>query len=51
VRVHLRSGRSVEIEGREEGACGRPFDEQRAVVEAKDALAVASGRDARPLRA
>jgi hypothetical protein len=50
LRVRLRSGRTLEIEGREAGACGRPLDEQRAVVEAKESFAVASGRDARALR-
>jgi hypothetical protein len=44
VRLHLRSGEVTEVEGREEGAAGAPLAEQRAVVEAKEAAAVASGR-------
>ena len=34
-RIRLRSGRVLEAEGDERGACGRPLDEQRAVVEEK----------------
>jgi hypothetical protein len=34
-RIRLRSGRVVEIDGDERGACGRPLDEQRAVVDEK----------------
>jgi MmgE/PrpD N-terminal domain len=41
VRIHLRSGDRLEIDGRDEGACGAPLDEQRAVVEAKQALVLA----------
>ena len=37
-RIRLRSGREIEIEGDERGACGRPVAEQRAVVEEKCAL-------------
>jgi ABC-type transporter Mla MlaB component len=39
LRVRLRSGRTLEIEGDERGSCGRPLSEQREVVEAKRALA------------
>ncbi|HEV3229548.1 MAG TPA: MmgE/PrpD family protein [Solirubrobacteraceae bacterium] len=35
VRIRLRSGRVIEADGREPGSCGRPLDEQRAVVENK----------------
>ena len=34
-RIRLGSGRVLEIDGDERGACGRPLDEQRAVVEEK----------------
>lgn len=33
--IRLRSGRAVEVEGDERGACGHSLDEQRAVVEEK----------------
>ena len=39
LRIRLRSGRVLEIEGDERGSCGRPLAEQRDVVEAKRALA------------
>jgi hypothetical protein len=39
VRITTRSGRTLEIEGDERGAGGRPIAEQRAVVEDKCALA------------
>jgi 2-methylcitrate dehydratase PrpD len=35
LRIRLRSGRTLEIEGRHLGECGSPVDEQRAVVEEK----------------
>ena len=35
LRIRLRSGRQLEIEGAEHGACGHPVAEQRAVVDAK----------------
>src|SRR4051794_23356508 len=38
VRIHLRSGDRLEIDGVDEGACGAPLEEQRAVVAAKQAL-------------
>ena len=38
VRLELRSGRRLEIDGREEGSSGAPVEEQRAVVAAKEAL-------------
>ena len=38
VRIHLRSGERLEVDGVDEGACGAPLDEQRAVVQAKEAL-------------
>ena len=37
VRIGTRDGRSLEAEGREPGACGRPLAEQKAVVYAKSA--------------
>ena len=37
-RIRLRSGRLIEIEGDERGACGRALSEQRAVVDEKCAL-------------
>jgi hypothetical protein len=38
VRLHLRSGDRLEVDGVDEGSCGAPLDEQRAVVAAKEAL-------------
>jgi hypothetical protein len=38
LRVRLRSGGSVEIDGSDRGACGHPLAEQRDVVERKRAL-------------
>jgi hypothetical protein len=35
LRIRLRSGRSLDVEGAEHGGCGAPLAEQRAVVEAK----------------
>jgi 2-methylcitrate dehydratase PrpD len=35
LRVRLRSGREIALEGREPGSCGRPLSEQQAVVERK----------------
>jgi hypothetical protein len=35
LRLRLRTGETVEVDGREEGGSGRPLDEQRAVVEDK----------------
>jgi hypothetical protein len=35
LRIRLRSGRVLELEGAEDGACGRPLEEQRRVVEEK----------------
>jgi len=35
LRIRLRSGRLVELEGDERGASARPIEEQRAVVEAR----------------
>jgi hypothetical protein len=45
LRIHLRSGRTLEIDGEERGSCGRPLEEQRAVVEEKARLV---GLDAVP---
>jgi hypothetical protein len=39
LHLHLRSGRTLEIEGDERGSCGRSLSEQREVVAAKRALA------------
>jgi 2-methylcitrate dehydratase PrpD len=38
VRMRLRSGRSLETDGREPGSCGRPIAEQREVVTQKWSL-------------
>jgi 2-methylcitrate dehydratase PrpD len=38
LRARLRSGRVLELEGREPGSCGRPLDEQREVVREKSRL-------------
>jgi hypothetical protein len=38
LRVRLRSGRVLEVEGDERGACGTPIDEQREVVARKREL-------------
>jgi 2-methylcitrate dehydratase PrpD len=35
VRIRTRLGETIEADGRELGSCGRPLDEQRAVVEDK----------------
>jgi 2-methylcitrate dehydratase PrpD len=35
LRIRLRDGSEMELEGDEPGSCGRPLDEQRAVVEEK----------------
>ena len=35
LRIGLRSGSVIEIEGRERGACGAALDEQREVVAEK----------------
>ncbi|MFL5869292.1 MAG: MmgE/PrpD family protein [Thermoleophilaceae bacterium] len=35
LRIRLRSGRTLELEGAQPGSCGRPLDEQRQVVEEK----------------
>ena len=35
LRIQLRSGRLLEIDGEQLGSCGRPVEEQRAVVEEK----------------
>src|SRR5207244_1528076 len=32
LRIELRSGRTLEVDGEEAGASGRPLEEQRAVV-------------------
>jgi hypothetical protein len=39
LRIRLRSGRRLEVEGDEPGSCGRPIDEQAAVVDEKRRLA------------
>ena len=39
LRIRLRSGRMLELDGAEPGAAGRPLAEQRAVVERRAALA------------
>ena len=39
LRIRLRSGRTLELDGAEPGAAGRPLAEQRAVVERRAALA------------
>ena len=36
--IRLRSGRTLELEGAEHGACGHPLEEQRQVVEEKRRL-------------
>ena len=38
VRIRLRSGERIEVDGAERGAAGHPLEEQRAVVERKIAL-------------
>lgn len=38
LRIRLRSGRTVEVEGREQGACGASLAEQREVVAEKSRL-------------
>jgi 2-methylcitrate dehydratase PrpD len=38
LRIRLRCGAMLEFEGRDRGACGRPLEEQRGVVDAKAAL-------------
>jgi hypothetical protein len=38
LRITLRSGRRIDIEGEQPGSCGRPLEEQRAVVEEKCSL-------------
>src|SRR5206468_2865794 len=35
LRIRLRAGGTVEVDGAERGAAGQPLDEQRAVVEAR----------------
>ncbi|MGB7589172.1 MAG: MmgE/PrpD family protein [Solirubrobacterales bacterium] len=35
LRIRLRDGTEMEIDGEEPGSCGRPIEEQRAVVEEK----------------
>jgi hypothetical protein len=35
LEIRLRSGRVVEVEGREPGSCGSPVEDQRAVVDAR----------------
>ncbi len=35
LRIRLRSGRTLELEGDQRGSCGRPLEEQRRVVEEK----------------
>lgn len=35
LRIRLRSGRTLELEGAQPGSCGRPLEEQRRVVEDK----------------
>jgi hypothetical protein len=35
LRIRLRTGGTVEVDGAERGAAGQPLDEQRAVVEAR----------------
>jgi hypothetical protein len=35
LRIRLRSGRTLELEGAQPGSCGRPIEEQRRVVEEK----------------
>lgn len=46
--LRLRSGRVIELDGSEPGACGHPLAEQREVVERKMALiGIASGAAAR----
>ena len=39
LRIRLRSGRTLELDGAEPGAAGRPLEEQRTVVERRAALA------------
>jgi MmgE/PrpD N-terminal domain len=39
LRIRLRSGRSLDLEGADQGACGAPLAEQRAVVETKAQVA------------
>lgn len=42
-RIRLRSGRVLEVEGEDRGACGRPLEEQREVVEQKCRLIGVAG--------
>jgi hypothetical protein len=35
LRIRLRSGRTLELEGAQPGSCGRPLEEQRRMVEEK----------------
>jgi 2-methylcitrate dehydratase PrpD len=35
LRIRLRSGRTLDLEGAQPGSCGRPLEEQRRVVEEK----------------
>ena len=42
LRIRLRDGSIREVEGSEPGSCGRPLDEQRAVVEERLAVAGAA---------
>jgi 2-methylcitrate dehydratase PrpD len=38
LRIRLRSGREIELDGGEPGSCGRPIAEQRTVIEQKRRL-------------
>jgi hypothetical protein len=38
LRIRLRSGRTLELDGAQPGSCGRPLAEQRRVVEDKCGL-------------
>jgi 2-methylcitrate dehydratase PrpD len=52
LRIELRSGRVVDVDGRETGASARPVEDQRAVVEEKCAAAGLSAdlvHDAQPI--
>ena len=48
VRIRLRGGSIREVGGSEPGSCGRPLDEQRAVVEERLAVAGAAAVPAAP---
>ena len=48
LRIRLRDGSTRVVEGSEPGSCGRPLDEQRAVVEERLAVAGAAPSSVAP---